>query len=227
MNKILVTFRTKLVDIPDLLPSPEEFDPPANYRNEETIARWRSELAEKIREAAAEQPYTATFDEVHLLDAATRRYDIYRAAAGEKPLSVRVWEWLKSSGYDSAWPHSLLPPDRESVQAILVGFDIKLFMKIFGIECSLPRTWYPDSDSVKVKREVPLGLWYGNYAYKDLTDIVMPGECRYLSWRTVLQARNLHKKFEGWNGPHKDPGRDMLVAAELATQIGLLEADAE
>ena len=218
-NIILVAFSTRLVDNDELLPDANDLTPPGSMKKAETIDKWREEQQEKLKVEAAMQPYSGTFDEVHLSDMGPSKRQAtfkYRAAdSGRQPVSLAVRSWLLRE-YPDAWPDS--PISGGNPEVIFVGFNPKLFLRILGTECSLPCN-QPDDGT---RNTLPLSLWYGNSDHRDLEHAVMPSEYK-LTWPIVLKARGIYEVFKDWEGPGKNVARDLDLALDLGMQLGLIK----
>jgi hypothetical protein len=217
--KVFVGFRTRPVDnLQELTPA---FEPSRNLRDPELI---RADLEKKQAHFAAvarDQPYTGTFDEVFLIDGKNRRPLQYlHAADGSKPpVSVRVRDYLLSA-YPDAWTWDTHDVRRPTV--VFIGFNPRLFLKMLGIECSLPRVGKP----------CPPRMWYGNSDHRDILEAVLPRDFeKSLTLPVVLKCRRpldpedaakWDALLDGWHGPHVQPERDARLSLELAAQLGFL-----
>lgn len=65
-NPIIVAYRVMVV--PGYQPDVKEYAPPSNYKSDEAIRGWYERKSVELLAQAANQPYTGTFDEVHLVD---------------------------------------------------------------------------------------------------------------------------------------------------------------
>lgn len=219
--KIFIGYTTKLV--PDM-PEPT-FTAPGNYKDEAKIKANIEDQQTKYREMAALQPYTGALDTVAIVDPVNEKTGFWRDQPdGDKgPLCVRVASWLTKT-YPDAWEHTTNPRGKRP-KAIFIGFNPRLFLKMLGLECSLPEN-QPQSEGRRDTRTAvyaPLGLWFANGDHRDIQEAVMPREFS-LSWDIVLKRRQLvefaakHK----WDGPGKDADADSKMAAVLAGQLGML-----
>ena len=221
-KKILVAFKTRIAD-ESLIPSADELTPPGSMKKEETIAKWRAEQQELLKVHALGQPYTATFEEVRLADPATNRVSTFKyrdPEEGRPPASIAIRAWLLKH-YPDAWPNTT--NTRGPLEAIFVGFNPRLFLKILGTECSLPGNQPPAETGES--HVLPLSMWYGNSDHRDIEQAVKPSDYKALTWNTVFAARGLTELAEGWKGPHNDVEQDLLLATELAAQLGFLSEE--
>lgn len=224
-SKILIAYKTRTADgyVPDIRDLP---DPPSNWKDPDKIAAWREEKAKEASTQAVFQPYTGTFDEVQLIDLTTQehgRWQYREPKSGRQPVCLAVRAWLLKH-YPDAWPNST-HPGRAVPQAIFVGFNPKLFLRILGTECSLPANQPKEPGSTNT---LPLSCWYGNSDHRDIGEAVKPDEFKFLSWRTVLEARGLTNNqavYAGWNGPHIDVTMDLSLIIELASQLAMVGDD--
>jgi hypothetical protein len=233
-TKIWVGFRLKPVSEEVLLALEPEFRAPSTWKDEEKIAADVAQKRAAYRVEAAQQPYTATFDEVYLIDTRGKRGEGWtskdRGPGGPKPpVCVAVRSWLLGrNGYAHAWqdppppkPGEPPPPARKRPEVVFVGFNVRLFLKVLGLECSMPAVGKP----------LPPRMWYGTADHRDIAEAVCPKEYR-LDLLNVIRARRpppgeaqnkWDKILEGWTGPHVHPQKDSLLACELATQLGLVD----
>lgn len=246
IRKLVVAYTTKLSD-PSLLPTPDELDPPGNMSRADSIDKWRKERQQEYEDwqkngadpenlpgawaACLRQPYTATFGQLAIWDVNADDPDqMFTRSAKDvsRSLSLSAAGWLARRFGDlrEIWPNTT-HPYRRVPRAIFIGFDPKLFLRILGVDCSLPQHDSKSTGEDQPKLgSLPLSLWYGNSDHRDIEQAVKPSDCKMLSWRTVLQARGLlhHIDRDGWEGPGKNAGLDMAVASNLAGQLNMLEA---
>lgn len=229
--KLIVAYRTQLV--PGLQPvMADELQPPANFKHADAIEKWRAEqlpkLEAKFQAECAQQPYTATFAEVQIADLHNERKGkwVYRAPnneEGKQAACLAIRSWLLKE-YPDAWPHTT-HPDRRVPAAIFVGFNPRLFLKILGIECSLPAHQPMDADGKpdpKKLNVLPLSMWYPNSDHRDIEEAVKPADFKYLPWNVVLEARGLLPEFKDWKAPGVNVTMDLKLATRLAAQLGML-----
>lgn len=221
-NKILVAYKTRISDT-SLLPNVSELKPPGSMKKAETIAKWRDEQAESLLHQARFQPYTATFEEVRLADPATNRVSTFKfrdPAENRPPASVAIRAWLFQH-YPDAWPNTT--NFRGPIEAVFVGFNPRLFLKILGTECSLPSHQPPEDTGESYV--LPLSMWYGNSDHRDIEQAVKPSDYKALTWKSVFAARGLTDLAEGWSEPHQNVEQDLLLTTELAAQLGFLSEE--
>jgi hypothetical protein len=225
-KKLIVAYSTRLVADESLLPDSADLTPPGSMKKAETIAKWRDDMSEKLLEEARFQPYTATFDEVQIADPTLDRIMRFKFRDPDEkrpPASLAIRSWLLKH-YPDAWPNTTNPRPG-SLEAIFVGFNPRLFLKILGMECSLPENQKyaerGDSESVVL----PLSMWYANSDHRDIEAAVKPNDYKALTWPTVFQARGLTEMAEGWDGPGNNVNQDLLLAAELASQLGFMSEE--
>lgn len=227
-NYLLVSYRT--IPVPGI-PTPT-FQAPSNYKDEAKIKSYIAEKAEQYQVECANQPYTGTFAEVRLGDTKSEDSIVWnssdRKPFGTKmPISLVVRDWLLKR-YPNAWPHTLMhPPAAAKPEVIFVGFNPRLFLKILGIECSLPenqpRTSTGEEDPKK-SNVLPLSMWYGNADHRDIAEAVRPKDvCGDVPWSVVLQRRGLLPRFNDWLGPGVDTLKDFDLTWELLAQLGVAD----
>lgn len=134
-------------------------------------------------------------------------------------------------------PVIVAPEQKEAKDepVVIIGFDPRRFLKVLGIELSLP---LPGNEPL------PPGLWYGNTDHRDIEEAVLPKpECKLLSWPHVIQARRprpelaeeerlkdpdvakYDKLFKDWVGPGQDPEQDARIALTWASQLNFKPGD--
>lgn len=234
VSRIFVAYETILrpgLDLQTIMPSFE--------------ASWRTKDPEKIdAEIAAKQakfltgegldayPYTGTFRRVMLLDPSRRSTSAdfclseRMPGSGKPSVAAAVSDWL-AKHYPDAFK-SFLPADKYQ-GAVFVGFDTRRFLKMLGLECSLP----------SVGRPLPPGAWYETCLHRDIESAVLPsGERGPLDWRAILHMRaplmsplpmaeganplSWPALVDNWEGPHVHAPSDLFLAIELASQLGFL-----
>lgn len=225
-----IIFAWKTVVIPALLPDVNDFEIPGTHKKEDAIVRWREAKAAELPEDCALQPYTSTFTEIRLLctedgKPLERKRFVDAAESGSAPsavpVSLQFRNWLLRR-FPTAWPNELHPDRTSPPAAVFIGFSPRRFLKILGIELSLPRL-SPDPEH---RNNLPLSAWVTNSDHRDLQEIVMPKEdCKSMTWKTVLKARGLEHEFPTWAGPGQDIKLDLDMALRLAVQVGVLLKD--
>lgn len=221
VHKLFVGYRTRLADgLDDNLP---EFKAPANWKDEAKIKAEVELRKSNFLASAKDMPYTGTFDEVVLIDSKNKKtlqYKYHDPAEGKPTVAVRVRNYLLKN-YPDAWGFDTHGRERVP-QAIVVGFDPRTFLKILGLECSLP----------SVDKAAPLGLWYTNSDHRDVIEAVMPKEFAGLTLPFVLKYRRPVEPgpaaawddlLKDWPGPGVHPDKDAKLAVELASQLGFFE----
>lgn len=219
-TRIIVSFTTKLVDPDNIASLTPEFKAPSNYKDADKIAKYIKERKDNFEADAANQPYTGTFDEVMLVDLQKQLVGKWsskdRDAADGLTVAEAAASWILRNNPD-AFAGDIL--DTANSNVVFIGFDTRLFLKMLGLDCTLP-------DS---KVQVPLRLWYNNSNHRDITEAVMPSEFS-LSWPIVLKLRkpweadDATKKWDvsSWTRPHVNVQQDSWLITELAAQLGFL-----
>lgn len=197
------------VDIKNLTP---KFVAPSNYKDAQTIANWEQRKREEWQTNAGQMPYLATFAEVFVAaptQKLVQRWIYHPPEEGKKPVSLQVRDWLLTN-FPEAWPWDMQPGRKPS--AILLGFDVRLFLKILGLECSMPAIGKP----------LPATLWYGQTDHRDIAEAVMPKDClEGLTLPQVLALRGISLE-PAWLAPHLDAERDVRIITMLAVQLGFV-----
>ena len=226
--KLFIGYETKLASTV-VVP---EFKPPANYKDVAKIEAYLAEQKASFTVDAANMPYSGTFNEVFIIDPNARddkspektklkalQYKWHPPEEEKSPVSLRVRNYLLKH-YPNAWTndtHNRKPP-----QVIIVGFDPRVFLKILGIECTLP----------SIAKPCPLGLWYSNSDHRDIGEAICPRDFKGLTPELALKYRRPIDKEDGkkwdeitkgWTGPGKNAEQDARIAIELATQLGFLD----
>ena len=209
-TRIIVSFTTKLVDPDNIASLTPDFKAPSYIK----------ERKDNFEADAANQPYTGTFDEVMLVDLQKQLVGKWsskdRDAADGLTVAEAAASWILRNNPD-AFAGDIL--DTANSNVVFIGFDTRLFLKMLGLDCTLP-------DS---KVQVPLRLWYNNSNHRDITEAVMPSEFS-LSWPIVLKLRkpweadDATKKWDvsSWTRPHVNVQQDSWLITELAAQLGFL-----
>jgi hypothetical protein len=215
MSCLLVAFQTTRAKGADkLIP---EFMAPSNYKDSAKISAYIKQKEADYLERAADQPYTGYLSAIRIFDSESRSVGTWTANPSQPSVAVSARTWLLKH-YPAAWSNSLVGARASDV--IFVGFNIRQFLKMLGIECSLPLNQPEDQDKVHT---LPLDAWYDSKSC-DLEAAVMPSGFD-LSWGIVLAARGLAKQYRNWPGPGSDLEEDFLLTVELATQLGILARD--
>lgn len=246
MERLIVGFKTCLHPAAQgLLPPPSAFDAPSNYKDPVKIEEYKLVKAEAAKALAGTVPYLATFDEVQIVRPgrsmapgeavgwsarSDANLDRRRRPFGPRaPVAVAIRNWLLSkSRWPDAWPHSTHAKLAGEPRVVFIGFDVSLFLKMLGIECSLPENQPTDSNGAMPaasRSTLPLGLWYDNPdAHRDIGDAVLPGVCgQAVTWDAVLRRRGLREEFPDWQGPHVNVKQDASLIARLGGQLGMFD----
>lgn len=218
--KIMIGYRTRLV--PGAEKNLPDFKYPSNYKDAGKIAEYKKEAATAFLEDAKNMPYTGTFDEVYLADDKNNKAMMWSSSVDETkpPVSVRVRNYLLKY-YPDVWNNDGLL-QKGGPKAIIIGFNPRTFLKMLGLECSLPA----------INKPCPLGLWYSNIDHRDIEEAIMPKDFKGLTLAYVLKhrrpvdledAKHWDELLTDWPGPGTFPEKDALIATELATQLGFVE----
>lgn len=212
-----------------------DFQAPPTYKDPDKIKANIEEQKQKYLDEAAQQPYTGTFDEVALCLAAGEESRVFvrpdPADTTKLPISVQVRNFLmKTFEKEKPWDQDAIA-EREGQPAVIFwGFEPRLFLKMLGLECSLPQY-----NSTGKDRRCPPHLWYANQDHRDVGTAIVPTEFRRLTLPVALKARaptepkEIHDKWlkdlEGWPGPGVNPSLDVRFTIEIVAQLGLSNYD--
>jgi hypothetical protein len=214
--KVFIGYRTQPSG--DLLAAAPEFKAPSNYVDKEKINAAIQVKREQFAAEAAHLPYTASLSEIYIFDAGSSQATQFVTVPEKKSPASRALRYLLKA-YPQAWGDEA-GYEFGKPTVIFVGFKIRMFLKILGIECSLPGS----------PKRAPLGLWTSGSNYRDIGDLICPPDYGF-SFPYVLSRRRPVDPVEGqtwdtlvdgWTGPGVSPEQDALLAVELATQVGML-----
>lgn len=178
---------------------------------------------DKVRTCAKENLYTCTFDEVFLAIPTMEKARLFKSEGHKEGYSVSATvSGFLLKLFPQAWPDALFTP-RGDPEAIFMGFDPRFFLKLLGLECSMPMHGCA----------LPVSMWYGNSDHRDIGEAVMPKtETKQLDWPLVLAARGLgmaaddkaryDAMIKNWQGPGVHPQQDVDIVIAMATQLGFL-----
>ncbi len=216
---IVVGYRTKAsANSAELMPA---FKAPSHWKDAAKIEAAVTDKKANFLNNAKNAPYTGTFDSVFFADAGSKKPLRWDASddTSKPPVSVRVRNYLMKT-YPDGWGDKEY--DNRNPPFRLVGFNPRCFLKMLGLECSLP----------SVGKPLPLKMWYSNAEHRDIEEAVLPKDFSdTLDIVSVMKARRpvdpaAREKWDaamkGWTGPHVDPQKDAVLAVELAAQLGFL-----
>lgn len=229
-KKLIVGYRTRIVSeevFEQLMPTITA-SKTIKEDNHEKIKEDIEKRVAAFRANAHTLPYMATFDEVCIISPSTEEKSSWKCE-GRDPygsklamcLAIRGW-LLKR--FPNAWPedtHEVKKPE-----VVFIGFNPRLFVKMLGLECSLPQ----------YNKPLPPKLWYSSSDYRDIESAVLPDDCKPLTLPAILKRRRppdpdagakWDEMLKNWTEPGKDPAVDAWLATELATQLGFLLEDTE
>lgn len=219
-DKLFVGFKTKAVDgVEALMPT---FTPAKNLTDPKKIEQDLADKKEKFLREAPNMPYTGTFEEVFIIDPKNEKRLQYLASDGKDakaPVASRVRTYLLKT-FPNAWPedtHEIKKPE-----VVFVGFNPRLFLKMLGIECSLPH----------IAKPLLPKMWYSNSDHRDIEEALIPAEFnKMIDLATALKRRRpldepSAKRWDvllaGYTQPGDNPMKDAQLAFELAVQLGFI-----
>jgi len=197
-----------------------EFTGKTGTKDEEKIAQQIIDQREAWNQKAAQQPYTGTFGSVYLIDPKLKFAGEFLPKP-DLPVERQVVDWLLDKDrYEQAWPFDT--HQRYEPTVVFVGFDSRKFLKMLGINCSMP----------SLNCSVPAPLWYGNTDHRDIEEACIPREFKStITMDVVLKARRAGlgprdlKKYDkavnGWKGPGHNAKQDANIAFALGAQLRL------
>lgn len=203
--KIVLGYRTRAVELAE--PFVPEFSPPANYKDRAKIDEWLDQRKAEWAETSLTYPYLSTFDEVFIAVIAPGIREVgkwsYRAPdSGKQPVCLALKTFL-TKFFGSAW-------DGGGTKPVFLGFDPRTFLKIWGLECSMPANASP----------LPPAVWYGTTNHRDVAEALLPAEFKSVPLAWVLKHRGI--EVPGWQRPGLDPELDARVVVVAAEQLGFL-----
>lgn len=222
---IFVGYRTQVIaGYEALMP---EFNGNAGTKDPEKIAEQIADKKAKWLLNAADQAYTGTFAEVHLLIPSLEKSFSFKAEGrgGDtgKPMVCRAVRDTLLKLFPNAWADNLHSESRKEVEAAFVGFEPRVFLKMLGLECTLPVHNCP----------LPVSLWYNNSDHRDVTKAVMPEDFKGLDWELVTKIRRIgltgedlvkyDALFKDWKGPGACAEQDAKIAWLLSGQLGFVD----
>ena len=221
LRKLLVGYSTRGVDnIDEFMP---KFEAPTNFKDEAKIREAIEKSKTKFREEAAARPYTGILDKVVFIDPTAKVTKKYMTEPGKTPPAARVRNYLLKE-FPRAWVRDPNEDDaayaRRTPEVMFIGFDTRRFLKLLGLECSLPGY-----------EPCPLDMWHANSDHRDIATAVLPDECGKLDFPSQLKFRRPKdpadaKKWDavvtGWTEPGVDADKDVLLTGMLAAQILLI-----
>ena len=207
--KIIVGYRTRAATLPE--PFEPTFRPPANYKDAAKIAEWQDARRAEWETERLSYPYLSTLDSVFAVVIGPGLRDVgewkYREpGSGKPPVALAVRTFLMKH-FRETWEGAGGGP-----RPIFVGFDPRAFLKVWGLELTMP----------EVAQPLPPSVWYGTNNHRDIGTALVPDEYKAvlpLTW--VLKLRGI--AVPNWSGPGGDPELDVRVATQAAQQLGFLD----
>lgn len=226
-KKLIVAYRTKVVsdEVVEALMPPIQLPKSAKGDDEKKAADLQARI-DAFKENARNLPYTGTFDYVTIsapsIEKVARWDSKGRELGGSKvPMCIAIRSWLLKH-FPNAWSHDT--HDTRKPEAVFIGFNPRRFVKMLGLECSLPLYGQP----------LPPKLWYSQSDYRDMESAVLPDDCKPLTLPGILKRRRppdeaagkiWDAKLQNWTAPGEDPETDLWLLTELAGQLGFLADD--
>lgn len=218
---LIVGYRTRKIE-PEVLQSiMPQITPNKGYTDPVKIARDIDDKKEAFERECHAWPYTGTFDCVVIADPQNERIQTWdyagRGPGGTKPpICLAVASWILKA-YPNAWAEDT----HGAPVARFIGFNTRTFLKMLGIECSLPAH----------NRPLPPRMWI-NSDHRDIEELILPKEFAKVTLLSALRrrrptdgaaAKRWDSLLETWQEPHVDPASDVWLTTELASQIAYLD----
>jgi len=186
---------------------------PANYKDPMKIQEYVEKETQKRIETASRSPYLGTFGKVYLMDTSVTPTGLHfwacekRAPFGSQPsMCSTIAAFLKSKWPEAFDNNSTLTFQKSEI--MFVGFEIKRFLKVLGLECSMPG----------VNTPLPPVLWYGSDAGRDVGEMIAPKSLN-VDLSLALKSRGFWR--QGWE-PCENAEDDMRLSVEILTQLNFL-----
>lgn len=231
-TRFFVGYKTKALPQEKLKALMPEFQAARNLKDPEKIKADLELRRAAYMENAANTPYTGTFDTVMISRCRVRppgeaaehddrdvaKFSFRAAEEGGVPVCLRVKKWLLTA-CPAAWTE--LKDRYRNPEAVFFGFNPRLFLKMLGIECSLPEHRDP----------LPLRMWYDTDGYRDLEEALLPTECKGLTLQSAVarrrpvdpqSAEEWDRRIAVWKGPGSDAEADLWFTTVLAAQLGMV-----
>lgn len=226
MDKIFIGYELRTVpNVEELMP---EFSGRTGTNDPEKIAEQIRVAKENWKLEAQCTPYTGTLAKVSIIIPSKEKAVIYDSTGrlpfkGPKTSVALATKQFIIKLFQGAWGNDIAG-SHGSPKAVFVGFRPKLFLKILGIELTLPVTASP----------APTEMWYGNTDHRDIEEAVKPKDFKFIDWPMVIKARRaglsgedaekFDALFAGWEGPNQSAEKDASIAVLLAGQLGWLDS---
>lgn len=222
---LIVGYRMRVRSEEELETCTPEFEANRSLKDPVKIAEDIAKKRTVFLQQASMKPYLGTFDAVQIVDPVNKQIGTWnstdRKPFGPKPpICLAIRQWLLAH-YPNAWDGDVM--DTSPPRVMFLGFKPRIFLKMLGLECSLPEYGQP----------LPLRMWYGVTGYRDIESAIAPDEPKEIAvpleaalrFRRPIGAEDAAKWagwLDKWNGPGLDPALDVLITAEVAAQLGLV-----
>lgn len=203
--KIVLGYRTRPAENRPFSPT---FEPPGNYKDPAKIAEWQAQRLAEWPAQVTHYPYLSTFDDVFIVVVGKGLREVgrwaYRAKdSGKQPVCLAMKTFLMKF-FEEEWTSG------GGNKPVFIGFDPRSFLKIWGLECSMPENAQP----------LPPQVWYGTNQHRDIGDALLPSEYKGVPLTEVLKWRGI--EVPNWKAPGMDPELDARVVMIAAEQLGFL-----
>lgn len=218
-NKIIfIGYRNRPVE--DLAAKTPDFKAPPHLKEAARAREFVEDAKAQFAAAAGNMPYTSTFDQIFLVDphagkkGKAMQWDYYPPESGKQRVAVRMKNYLLKI-HPQAWG------DRPAYKVVFAGFGIRNFLRLLGLECSLP--------AAGGSTACPLSMWYSGVEYRDIGEAVAPKDYPQMP---LVHAVKLRRPLDepdarvwdamllNWTGPGQNPELDSRISATLAAQLG-------
>lgn len=243
VNKIVVGYRLAAKEtlgcpLAELQPN---FTAPRNY-GEKAAAEYVEKQQAAWSARSSQLLYTGDLDHVVILDEVgeqLQRLEFQRgavptvqgkpqtASGAGWPLALQIRHFLLAA-HPQAWSDNIFTSRPGGPETVFVGFEIKAFLKVLGIECALEGV------------PLPLSMWYSNSDHRDIQAAIVPSEwaSEGVGLRTALKLFEDSGAFQGAfqdetgkplyeipknYAPCQDARRDAFLALSLAKALGMTD----
>lgn len=179
------------------------FEPSPRLVNADAIQRDIERQRAKFLATLPRMPYFTTLTRIYVVDLEAE--DAHDFRSDDQNLACAKFAELIRERYAHVWPDTFRT---ESPSKPIIGFDIGDFLKLCGLECSLP-----DVDS-----PLPLSMWVGNHFHRDVRELICPDAYK-IDLAVALSCRGLTEIVPPDFQPHQDAKLDTQLAATVMSQL--------